>query len=130
MEFNQLTNDNVLLYAMKHYDNPSSHGIKEFTEDFDRIKYLKRLFKRYQTKTVLKERLILNHLIVVFNVFGRDAAVRILFLRLEPELWPTLKTFLVSLNYMPERIYGVEGKDIISSDIALDLKLIEKLRNI
>lgn len=130
MEFTQLNNDNVLLYAMKHYDNPACHGIHEFTEDFDRIKYLKRLFKRYQQKSVLKERLILNHIIIVYNVFGVEAATRILFLRLEDDLWPILKTFLVFLNYMPERIHGIDGRDVISSDISLDQTLIEILRRI
>lgn len=130
MEFSQLTNDNILLYAMKHYDNPACHGVHEFTEDFDRIKYVKRLFKRYQLKGVLKERLILNHIIIVYNVFGVDAATRILFFRLEDDLWPILKTFLIFLDFMPERIMGIDGKDIISADIALDQKLIDKLRSI
>ena len=130
MEFSQLTNDNILLYAMKHYDNPACHGVHEFTEDFDRIKYVKRLFKRYQLKGVLKERLILNHIIIVYNVFGVDAATRILFFRLEDDLWPILKTFLIFLDFMPERILGIDGKDIISADIALDQKLIDKLRSI
>jgi hypothetical protein len=130
MIFPQLTNENILLYAMKHYNNPAAQGIHEFAEDFDRIKYVKRLFKRYQLKTVLKERLILNHIIIVYNVFGPDAATRIFFFRLEPDLWPILKTFLVFLNFMPDRIYGIDGKDIVSSDITLDLQLIEKLRNI
>ena len=115
---------------MKHYDNPACHGVHEFTEDFDRIKYVKRLFKRYQLKGVLKERLILNHIIIVYNVFGVDAATRILFFRLEDDLWPILKTFLIFLDFMPERIMGIDGKDIISADIALDQKLIDKLRSI
>lgn len=130
MEFSQLTNENVLLYAMKHYDNPHCHKTSEFADDFDRIKYVKRLFKRYQAKHVLKERLILNHIIVVYNVFGVEAATRILFLRLEDDLWPILKTFLIFHNVMPEVIYGIDGRDIRSSDISLDPVLIERLRNI
>jgi len=130
MDFSNLDNDNIIMYAMKHYDNPASHSVLEFNEDLDRIKYVKRLFKRYVTKTVLKERLILNHIITVYNVFGPDAATRILFFRLEEELWPTLKTCLIFLNFMPDRIQGIDGRDIISSDIALDTVLIAKLREI
>jgi hypothetical protein len=130
MKFLQINEDNVMMYAMKHYDNPACHGIHEFTEDFDRIKYVKRLFKRYQTKSVLKDRLILNHIIVIYNVFGIEAATRIMFFRIEEDLWPILKTFLVFLNYMPDRVYGINEKDIISSDISLDSHLIEILRKI
>lgn len=128
MDFSILTNDNVILYATKHYDNPACHGINEITEDFDRIKYVKRLFKRYQIKGVLKERLILNHIIIVYNVFGPSAATRLLFFRLEPELWPILKTFLIFLNFMPERVCGVDVADIVSAEVSLDQNLIDKLR--
>ena len=130
MDFSNLTNDNIVLYAVKFYDNPACRGVHEFNEDLDRIKYIKRLFKRYMTKGVLKERLILNHIIVLYNVFGVESATRILFFRLEPDLWPVLKTFLVFLNFMPERIRGIEGKDIFSSDVALDNHLVTILRGI
>jgi hypothetical protein len=130
MIFQNLTEENILLYAAKCYDNPASRGTQEFVEDYDRIKYIKRLFKRYQTKGVLKERLILNHTIILFNVFGIEAATRILFFRLEPDLWPMLKTVLVFLNFMSDRVIGINGKDIISSDIALDARLITVLRGI
>jgi hypothetical protein len=130
MEFTNLNNDNIILYAIKHYDNPACRGVHEFNEDLDRIKYIKRLFKRYQTKGVLKERLILNHIIILYNVFGVEAATRILFFRLEPDLWPILKTFLVFLSFMPERVLGIDGTDIISSDITLDTRLIAVLRSI
>lgn len=130
MEFTNLNNDNFILYAIKHYDNPACRGVHEFNEDLDRIKYIKRLFKRYQTKGVLKERLILNHIIVLYNVFGVEAGTRILFFRLEPDLWSILKTFLVFLSFMPERVLGIDGTDIISSNIILDTKLITVLRSI
>lgn len=130
MDFSQLDNDNLLLYAMRYYDNPSSHGIHEFSEDFDRIKYVKRLFKRYQAKGVLKEQLILNHIMTVYNVFGVEPATRILFVRLEPDLWPILKTFLVFLSFMPERVYGINGQDVISDTIGMDQRLIDRLRKI
>jgi hypothetical protein len=128
--FENLTNDNILLYAAKNYNNPACQGVHEFSEDYDRIKYIKRLFKRYQTKGVLKERLILNHVIILFNVFGVEAATRILFSRLELNLWSLLKTVLIFLNFMPERVIGIEGIDIISADIALDTRLISVLRSI
>jgi len=128
MEFPNLTNDNVLQYAIASYDNPASHGAHEFNEDFDRIKYVKRLFKRYQAKGVLKDRLILNHIIIVVNVFGLEAATRLLFFRLEEELWTILSTFLVFLNLMPEEVNGIDGKTIIASDLPLDQPLIVALR--
>ena len=130
MEFLNLTNDNVLLYAMKHYDNPSCRGIHEFTEDFDRIKYVKRLFKRYQSKGVLKERLILNHITTIYNVFGIEAATRILFLRLEDDLWSVLKTFLIFLNNLSDTVHGINGKEIDAVKIPMDQKLVERLRKI
>jgi len=130
MDFTNLTDDNILLYAIKFYDNPSCHGVQEFNEDLDRIKYLKRLFKRYLSKGVLKERLILNHIIILYNIFGVEAATRILFFRLEPELWTVLKTFLIFLNVMPDRVHGIDGKEVISSSIPLDTKLISVLRSI
>lgn len=128
MDFTFLNSENVVIYALKYYSNPASHGMHEFHEDIDRIKYLKRLFKRYLAKGILKERLILNHLITLYNVFGPEPATRILFLRIESSLWPILKTFLVFLDYMPQRIEGIDGKQIISDNIALDQKLIERLR--
>jgi hypothetical protein len=130
MDFSNLTNDNILLYAMRNYDNPACHGLNEFTEDFDRIKYVKRLFKRYHSKKVLKDRLILNHIIIFYNVFGAEAGTRILFFRLEEELWPILKTFLVFLNLLPDVVYGVDGKDILTPHITMDFTLVEHLRSI
>lgn len=130
MDFSNLTNDNIILYAIKHYDNPACRGVHEFNEDLDRIKYIKRLFKRYQTKGVLKERLILNHIIILYNVFGVEAATRILYFRLEEDLWPILKTFLVFLNFQPDRIIGINGTTIISSVITLDPMLIDVLRSL
>ena len=130
MEFHNLTNDNIVLYAIKFYSNPACHGVQEFNEDFDRIKYVKRLFKRYKSKGVLKERLILNHIIIVYNVFGVEAATRIFFFRLEDALWPILKTFLIFLNYQPDIVRGINGRDIRSSDIPLDHPLIDRLRTI
>ena len=130
MDFSNLTNTNFIMYAIKCYDNPSSCSVKEFQEDLDRIKYLKRLFRRYKDKRELKERLILNHIITFYNVFGVHAATRMLFMKTEDDLWYILKTFLLFLNYMPNVVPGIEGHDIIGADIGVDIILVEKLRKI
>jgi len=120
-DFHKLTPDNIIMFAMKHYDNPSCVDRKEFLDDMKRFKYLKRLFRKYDTSDVLKVRLILNHIIVLANVFGVDASSTLLFFKIEKKHWSTLKTFLVYLNYMPEN-------DM--KDIATDVKVLKELRDI
>ena len=100
--FEKLTNDNITMFAIKHYDNPQCEGEAEFHDDMKRFKYIKRLLRKYQDSGELKERLILNHLIVVFNVFGAEAGSTLLLFKLEPEFWGVLKTFMVFLNMLPE----------------------------
>ena len=127
MRFDELNEDNYLLFAIKFYDNPHALTKEDFEDDLKRIKYVKRLLKRYKNTGVLKTHLILNHLTVLFNVFN-DAAVPLLFFNLERELWPYIKSFLVFLNRMPmEQIItgGVRG-----DDIQLDMKVISILRKI
>ena len=102
MEFSLLDDINFTRYAMKCYDNPQCIDVDEFHEDLNRTKYVKRLLRKYLSSGVLRERLILNHIIVFYNVFGIVPATRLLFLRLETDLHPLLKTFLVFLNYLPE----------------------------
>ena len=97
-----LNNDNFVLFAMKHYDNPQCVNIDEFHDDLNRTKYLKRLFKKYENSGILKERLILNHLIILNNVFGVENSARILFFKIEEDYHSLLKTFLVYLNCLPE----------------------------
>ena len=97
-----LNNDNYLLFAMKHYENPQCENIDEFHDDLNRTKYLKRLFKKYENNKILKERLILNHIIIFNNVFGVENSARILFFKLEEDYHSLLKTFLVYLNCLPE----------------------------
>ena len=126
MRFNELTNENYLMYALLHYDNPHCVDIKEYFEDVRKLKYIKRLFNRYKEDGVMKERLILNHLISFYNVFENDAATRLLFFRVGKEYYSLLKTFLVFLNRMPEQI----NENLYSSDIHLDEKIIKILRNI
>ena len=120
-DFHKLTPDNIMMFAMKHYDNPSCVDRKEFLDDMKRFKYLKRLFRKYDTSDILKVRLILNHIIVLANVFGVDASTTLLFFKIEKKHWPILKTFLVYLNYMPEN-------DL--KDITTDVKVLKELREI
>ena len=127
--FDDLTDDNFLMYAIKAYTSP--HCImSEFEGDLKRTKYLKRLLRRYKVTKTLKERLILNHIILLYNVFGAEAATRILFFKIDESEHDVLKTFLLYLNFMPEIVKGINGKDIISSDILVDMDVAEILRQI
>lgn len=127
--FDDLTDDNFLMYAIKAYTSP--HCImSEFEGDLKRTKYLKRLLRRYKVTKTLKERLILNHIILLYNVFGAEAATRILFFKIDECEHDVLKTFLLYLNFMPDIVKGINGKDIISSDILVDMDVAEILRQI
>ena len=129
MEFDDLNEKNFLLYAMKHYDNPQCVEVEEFYDDLKKIKYIKRLFNQYLLDKVLRERLLLNHLIVFYNVFKPRAATRILFFKLETKFWSMLKTFLIYLSFMPEiKIESINGSEILVSDIPLDQGIINRLR--
>ena len=101
MKFDELNENNYLLFAIKFYNNPQAVTKDDFEDDLKRIKYVKRLLKRYKNTEVLKTHLILNHLTVLFNVFD-DATVPLLFYNLEKDLWPYIKSFLVFLNRLPE----------------------------
>ena len=122
----KLNEGNFLLYAMHHYDNPQCHSLAEFEEDMKKFLYLKKLLSRYKNNGELRERLILNHIIVLYNIFG-DATTRMLFYKIEESNWDALITFLVYLNRMPEFLpeYG-----IVLSDIILDETIIATLRKI
>lgn len=127
--FDDLNDDNFLMFAMKSYDSPNSI-MSEFEEDLKRIKYIKRLIKRYRTTGELKERLILNHIIILSNVFGTRNAVKMLFFKLDEEDYDILKTFLLFLGYMPDLIAGIRGTNIHSSSVSVDLFVGKRLRNI
>lgn len=129
--FEKLDDSNFLLYCAKHYDNPHCHDTEEFYEDLRRIKYIKKLITRYVITGELKERLILNHIIILNNVFGPTHTVRIIFLKMEKQL-KYVKPFLVMLNILPERVYniGKEGKIFVTDEIEMDLRIIEALRKI
>ena len=100
--FENLTKDNITMYAIKHYHNPSCEGMIEFNDDMKRFKYIKRLFRKYNESGILKERLLLNHIIVLNNLFGAEASSTLLFFKIEQEYWSILKGFLEFLNIMPE----------------------------
>ena len=127
MSFDDLTNDNILLYAAKAYDKPNCI-MSEFKEDMKRFNYLKRLFKRYRKVGELREQLVLNHLVVIYNVFGPEVAARLLFFKMAKDDFPALKTYLLFLSCMPERVKGIKGQDIISSEIPVDMVIAEVLR--
>jgi hypothetical protein len=101
MKFDELNENNYLLFAIKFYNNPQALTKDDFEDDLKRIKYIKRLLKKYKNTNELKTHLVLNHLIVLFNVFG-EACVPLLFFNLEKELWPAIKSFLIFLNRIPE----------------------------
>lgn len=103
MYFDELNEDNFLLFAIKNYENPQSVTYEDFEEDLKRFKYLKRLFKRYLKTGSARTHLILNHLIILYNVWG-EAATPLLFYKLESEYWSCLKTFLMFLNRWPEEL--------------------------
>lgn len=124
-----LNDDNFTIYAMKCYSSPNCI-MSEFESDIKRTKYLKRLFRRYKVTKSLKERLILNHLILLNNVFGPEATTRILFYRIDERDYDILKTFLCYLKIMPEVVYGVKGKNISSYDIKMDPTVAEILLKI
>lgn len=129
MSFDDLTSENILLYAVKAYDRPNML-MSEFKEDMKRFNYLKRLLKRYRKDGEMRERLVINHLVVLYNVFGIEVATRLLFYKMSKEDYSALKTYLLFLNYMPGVVRGIKGQDIISSDISVDMQIAEVLRQI
>ncbi len=122
----KLNDGNFLVYAMHHYDNPQCHSLAEFEEDIKRFLYLKKLLSRYKNNGELRERLILNHIIVLYNIFG-ETATRMLFHKIDHTCWDSLVTFLVYLDRMPETLpeFG-----IILSNVMLDETIIATLRKI
>ena len=122
----KLNENNFLLYAMHHYDNPQCHSVEEFEEDLKKFLYLKKLLSRYKKDGELRERLILNHIIVLYNVFG-DATTNMLFYKIDRDCWDVLVTFLVYLERMPEFI---KEHSLNLADIALDERVISVLRKI
>lgn len=129
MSFDNLTNENIMIYATKAYDKPNCI-MSEFREDMKRFNYLKRLFKRYRKLGELREQLVLNHLVVLNNVFGPEAATRLLFFKMAKDDYSALKTYLLFLSCMPDRVRSIKGQDIISSEIPVDMTIANALRNL
>ena len=130
MNFDDLNDDNFLLYSMKHYENPQCLSEKDFLNDLKIFKYIKRLLNKYKITGEIRERLMLNHIIMLSNIFPIDVFVRLLFLKMPKHFWSELKTFMIYLNYMPDVIPSINGTEIISSDIPIDMKIAEKLRDV
>ena len=117
--FEKLTKDNIMMYAIQHYHNQSCEGMSEFNDDMKRFKYVKRLFRKYEETGILKERLLLNHIIILNNLFGAEASSTLLFFKTEQVHWPALKGFLEFLNIMPEN----DLQDIITDNNIKELLL-------
>lgn len=123
----ELSESNFMLYAIKHYHSPGTIGMEDLEEDLKRIKYLKRLLNRFDKTGEANERLVLNHLVVLYNVFG-DAATDMLFFKLSSSYWSILKTYLVFLQRMP--MATVVSKGIKEQDIPLDTELLKRLKSL
>jgi hypothetical protein len=125
----KLTEDTFELIAAKSYDNPSCCDIEEFHDDLARFRYVKRLFTKYQQSGEIKERLVLNHMIVLYNLFGSECT-RMLFFKLEGQ-WQFLKPFLVYLNRLPDKMFGVGKHDVLDTiEIPMDPTIVNLLRRI
>ena len=123
MIFNELNEDNFLLFAIKNYENPQAVTKEDFEKDLNHFKYIKRLLKRYKREGELKTHLLLNHFIILYNIFG-EATTPMLFFKIEKELWSSIKSFIIFLNKLPE--YPKSG----IHDIQVDLYCLEKLYKI
>ena len=123
MLFNELNEDNFLLFAIKHYENPQAVTREDFEKDLNHFKYIKRLLKRYKNTGELKTHLLLNHFIILYNIFG-EATTPMLFFKIEKELWSSMKSFLIFLNRFPEY-----PKSSIH-DITVDLNCLSELNKI
>jgi hypothetical protein len=100
--YEKITSDNIVMFAIKHYNNPQCEGEKEFYDDMKRFKYIKRLLRKHNDSGILKERLLLNHIIILNNLFGPEACVTLLLFKVQREYWETLKSFLLFLNILRE----------------------------
>ena len=128
--FDDLNEKNYVHFAMKYYDNLQCTSIEEFNEDLNKIKYVKRLFNRFLETGELRTNLILNHLIVIYNVFENEAATRMLFFRVEKRFYSILKPFLLFMNRLPKVVRGIDDKNIITNEIPLNEMTIKELRKI
>ncbi len=123
MLFNELTEDNFILFAIKHYENPQSVTKEDFDKDLNHFRYIKRLLRKYKNEGELKTHLLINHFIVLYNIFG-DAATPMLFYKIEKELWSPMKTFILFLNKFPEY------PKCYIHDIPIDIECLSQLQKI
>jgi hypothetical protein len=114
--YEKITKANVNMFAIRHYENPHCESETEFNDDMKRFKYIKRLLRKYHETYVLKDRLLLNHIIVLNNLFGPDACVTLLLFKIQPDYWKALKSFLLFLNLLREG----EMSDIVEDENVLD----------
>jgi len=130
MILENLTHKNYFLYCAKHYDNPQCIDIEEFKEDLNRIKYIKKLITRYEQKNELREQLILNHILTLYNVFGPIHLPRILYLKMRSQI-KYITPFLIMLNCLPDTLYNIDDEKIIYTDVwPIDRNIVQKLREI
>ena len=115
--YEKITNDNIMMFAIKHYDNPQCEGEKEFYDDMKRFKYIKRLLRKHKDTGILKERLLLNHIIILNNLFGAEACVTLLLFKIHREYWETLNSFLLFLNMIRED----ELNNVIENKFVLEI---------
>ena len=116
--YEKITSENVIMFAIKHYDNPQCEGEKEFHDDMKRFKYIKRLLRKYKDSNILKERLLLNHIIILNNLFGPEACVTLLLFKIQREYWSTLKSFLLFLNIIrDDELQNVEEDKTVSNTL-------------
>ena len=120
MIFSEFNEENFLLFAIKNYENPQAVTKEDFDKDLKHFKYIKRLLKRYQNGGELKTHLLLNHFIILYNIFG-DAATPMLFFKIESDLWSVMKTFVIFLNRLPEY------PKCYIHDIPVDLECLQSL---
>ena len=125
-----LIEKNINAYMIMSYYNPQCVDLDEFEDDIKIPKYIKRLINRYSSMGELKERLILNHIILFYNVFEREAATRILFFKMDRDDYTILKTFLIYLNFMPEVVELINGRNILNSDIPVCQEVVGRLREL
>jgi len=119
--FEQLNEENFLLYAANNYKNPNCVDAEEFYDDLNRFKYIKRLLGRYYNDDDLQERLIINHIVILYNVFGIEAATKMLWYKIDKKYWPVIKPILLYLNYITDKV---------KMGVALDPLMVERLRKI
>jgi hypothetical protein len=128
--YEKLTDKNFLLYCASHYDNAQYASTEDFVEDLNRLKYIKKLITRYVEYGDLKERLILNHIIVLNNCFGPEALCRILYLKLKPQM-KYVKPFLILLDVLPDKIYNIDDELVIDTNlIEIDANIVARLRKV